>query len=73
MALNAADKKFLKEMIPHHKLAVKMAEIVMNNGTDAKVDLLAKGIIDGQSQEIKKMEKWLAEVGETPNSTMGQM
>jgi len=71
--LNAADKKFLKEMIPHHKMAVKMAQTVIKEGLDIRVDTLARAIRDGQAKEIDKMEAWLKEVGEKPNDSMGGM
>lgn len=73
MPLNAADKKFLKEMVPHHKMAVKMADTVIKEGSDMRVDALARAISDGQAKEIEKMEGWLKEVGEKPYGSMGGM
>jgi uncharacterized protein (DUF305 family) len=68
MSLNEADKKFLKEMVPHHMKAVKMARIVILAGSDTRVNALARKVRDGQSKEIIQMTEWLAEVGEKPNS-----
>lgn len=73
MPLNAADKKFLKEMVPHHKMAVKMAEVVIKEGSDMRVYALARKIRDGQAKEITEMTSWLTEVGEKPNGSMGGM
>jgi uncharacterized protein (DUF305 family) len=73
MTLNAADKKFLKEMVPHHKMAVTMANRVITDGQDMRVDALARAIRDGQTKEIAQMTAWLAEVGEKPNGRMGGM
>lgn len=73
MPLNAADKKFLKEMVPHHKMAVKMADTVIKEGADMRVYALARAIRDGQAKEITQMEGWLKEVGEKPNGSMGGM
>lgn len=70
MPLNAADVEFLKDMVPHHKLAVKMANRVIKKGQDMRVDALARGIRDGQTEEIEKMTAWLAEVGEKPNASV---
>ena len=69
MPMNAADQKFLEEMIPHHKEAVRMANMVIKNGQDIRVDTLAKKIRDGQAKEITQMEGWLKEIGRLPNRT----
>jgi uncharacterized protein (DUF305 family) len=73
MPLNSADKKFLKEMVPHHKIAVDMAKAVIKDGSDIRVYELARSIRDGQTKEIEKMTAWLADVGEKPNKTMKDM
>lgn len=73
MALNAADKTFLKNMIPHHQNAVKMAEKVIKEGQDARVKELAKKIRDGQTKEIEEMKEWLTEAGESLKGSMKGM
>ncbi len=73
MPLNGADVKFLKGMIPHHKMAIEMAEIVIEFGADLRVDGLARAIRDGQTKEITQMEGFLKEVGENPNDSMEGM
>lgn len=52
------DKAFIEAMIPHHQLAVMMAQM-LKSGTDRPEMLsLAENIIESQSQEIKKMQEW---------------
>lgn len=58
-----ADVDFIKGMIPHHKGAVEMAQIVLEHGKDPEVRKLAEEIIAAQESEIKWMEEWLAKNG----------
>lgn len=60
--MNAADKKFIKEMIPHHQMAIKMAKMVIMDGEDAEVKKMANTIIKAQEKEIEEMRKMLPEV-----------
>jgi len=57
--LNAADKKFLREMIEHHRVAIKMAKMVLKDGTDLEVDGLASAIVEAQGEEIEQIQKLL--------------
>lgn len=50
-----------------------MADTVIKEGSDIRVDALARAIRDGQAKEIEKMEGWLKEVGEKPYGSMGGM
>lgn len=64
------DRMFLRMMIPHHQLAIDMAEDALVNADHAELKTLAQEIIDGQSAEIKEMAGYLREwYGET--STRG--
>lgn len=54
------DRDFLEGMIPHHRGAVEMAELVLEHGKDERVLELARAIIAAQEKEIAMMEGWLA-------------
>jgi len=52
------DKAFIEAMIPHHQLAVMMAQM-LKSGTDRQEMLtLADNIIESQSKEIEDMQSW---------------
>lgn len=52
---------FLEDMIPHHEMAVAMAEELLANGyaRSPGVAELAQSIIASQSHEIERMRGWL--------------
>ena len=56
-----ADANFIRDMIPHHQMAVDMAEKELKNGKDAKAREMAQKIIDAQNKEIADMRAWLKE------------
>jgi uncharacterized protein (DUF305 family) len=51
------DKAFIEQMIPHHKMAVMMAGMVLDSDRSEIRDL-AKSIIQAQSNEIEQMRQW---------------
>ena len=52
------DKAFIEAMIPHHQLAVMMAQM-LKAGTDRSEMLsLAENIIESQNAEIEQMQGW---------------
>lgn len=57
-AADKADKKFLLDMIPHHQMALDMAEKVKDSDRLGK---FAKALIKNQSGEITQMTDWLKE------------
>lgn len=52
------DKEFLRQMIPHHQMAVHMAQMVLNQKTRPEIRALAQSIIKSQTAEIKQMQQW---------------
>ncbi|MGI8558952.1 MAG: DUF305 domain-containing protein [Solirubrobacteraceae bacterium] len=54
-AANAADRAFVAEMIPHHKLAVQMARSAQTQGTHPETKTLANNIVATQNREISLM------------------
>jgi len=57
---NAADfdKAFIEEMIPHHQLAIMMANMLQSGTNRPEMQQLAKNIIESQSKEIQQMQTW---------------
>ncbi len=52
------DQEFIREMIPHHQMAVMMSRMVVNNGTHPELRNLAQSIIKTQTAEIAQMQQW---------------
>ena len=50
------DAQFMKGMIPHHSMALKMAEEIKRKSKDKNVITLADNIIQSQQKEIAYME-----------------
>ncbi|BAZ46892.1 hypothetical protein NIES4102_39380 (plasmid) [Chondrocystis sp. NIES-4102] len=51
------DQAFIEQMIPHHKMAVMMAGMILDSDRPEMRDL-AKSIIQAQSNEIEQMRQW---------------
>lgn len=70
---NSADVDFAQMMIPHHKQAVEMSDMLLaKDGADSRVRDLAQKIKDAQNPEITKMTGWLKQWGATvPDSSSG--
>ena len=66
-ALNGADIEFLQMMIPHHRQATEMAEMVASNTERAELRQLADEIASTQSAEIEQMNGLLESAGESPD------
>lgn len=59
------DKAFIEDMIPHHQMAVMMANM-LNGGTQRpEMKKLASEIIAAQTKEINQMREWYSEWGYT--------
>lgn len=57
---NAADfdKTFIEMMVPHHQMAVMMANMVVMNGSRPELNELGNSIITSQTAEIEQMRTW---------------
>lgn len=55
-----ADRDFAQEMIPHHQMAVDMANDVLKSGKDPELKKLAQEIIAAQQKEIEFLKGWIA-------------
>lgn len=56
---DAFDKAFLKAMIPHHRMAIDMAEPAVDKVEKAQLKELARNIAEVQSREVTRMKGWL--------------
>lgn len=52
------DKEFIRQMIPHHQMAVMMATMLENSTDKSEMKQLAKNIITAQNKEIADMRAW---------------
>ena len=52
------DKAFIEAMIPHHQLAVMMAQMLRSGTNRPEMLSLANNIIESQSREIQEMQSW---------------
>lgn len=60
-ALEAAaefDKEFIEQMVPHHRMGVMMAQMVLARTDRPELRELARDIIEGQTAEIEQMRDW---------------
>lgn len=62
------DQAFVAEMIPHHELAVEMAEVAQKEGGHPQITQLADDIVESQSAEIEEMKPIAEEIGATGGS-----
>ena len=63
---NRIDRAFVKEMVPHHRSAVEMAELAQRHGERRQIKQLAREIIAAQNAEIERMrglDQRLADAG----------
>lgn len=55
------DKAFIEEMIPHHQMAVMMAQMLKNSSSRPEMKKLADDIIATQNKEIEQMRAWYSQ------------
>lgn len=52
------DKEFVRQMIPHHQMAVRMAQMASGRAAHPEVRTLAQSIIRYQNAELAQMQGW---------------
>lgn len=52
------DQEFINQMIPHHQMALMMAQMVLSGSDRKEIQDLARSIIQTQSAEIEQMRSW---------------
>ncbi len=52
------DLEFIRQMIPHHEMAVMMAEMLQSSTAQSEMKILADQIITSQTREIEMMRSW---------------
>ncbi len=60
-SLNAAkqfDREFIEQMIPHHQMAIMMAQMMLSGTEREELRTLGDNIIKSQSAEIAQMREW---------------
>lgn len=53
------DHDFATMMREHHKGAVDMARVELENGKDPELKKMAQKVIEDQSKEIKTLDQWI--------------
>lgn len=53
------DREFIEQMIPHHEMAIMMAQMLQASTERPQMKELADSIITSQSREITMMQGWL--------------
>jgi uncharacterized protein (DUF305 family) len=64
-----SDERFIDMMVPHHQMAIQMAQLAQKQGQHAQIKRLAANIITTQGQEItelKALKQQLYGTAETP-------
>jgi uncharacterized protein (DUF305 family) len=52
------DRAFMEMMIPHHQLAVVMAQVAVQRASHDELRSMAKQMVDSQTREIEQMQAW---------------
>ncbi len=57
---NAADfdQEFIRQMIPHHEMGVRMSRMALNHAAKSEIRNLANSIIKSQTDEINQMQQF---------------
>ena len=62
------DQTFIEEMIPHHQMAVMMANMLLASTDRPEMKELAEDIISAQTEEINNMRAWAKAWGYTTSN-----
>ena len=57
------DVDFAQTMIPHHRSATEMAQILVKNGKDPELRKMAQKMMEDQKKEIVELQEWLKKHG----------
>jgi len=57
-AATVFDKEFIEQMVPHHRMGVMMARMVLSRTDRPEIEELARSIIRTQTDEIEQMRAW---------------
>jgi uncharacterized protein (DUF305 family) len=71
--VSAADIEFMQGMIMHHSQAVEMTALISSHTENKDLRSLGAKISSSQSDEIKLMQRWLAERGQPISMAMPGM
>lgn len=52
------DQAFIREMIPHHQMAVMMSQMLLNGTNRLELRRLAQSIVQSQTTEFNQMRQW---------------
>jgi uncharacterized protein (DUF305 family) len=63
---NATDRAFVREMVPHHEMAVEMAKMADMQGQHAELKTAAAAIVTDQTKEISTLKRIARRLGVTP-------
>ncbi len=66
-----SDQRFIDMMVPHHMMAVQMAQLALQKGQHPEIKQLASNIISSQQreiQELKNLKKRLYGTSNTPTT-----
>lgn len=65
------DQAFLRQMTPHHLMAVEMAKVAVDRAEHKELKTLAKSIVRQQTKEVKELARLAARAGVEPGSGSG--
>jgi len=68
---NRVDRAFVRQMVPHHEMAVDMARMARMQGEHAEIKQVSAAIIRGQNAEIRQLRAIAKRLDVTPGSMHG--